>query len=119
LEFGWNVQKLRVAYGDSRFLHRGNIEVAVATHLGTTVITLLFCWLARRSGVKRTWLVIACLVCAYYAFFLTAGVTRGNFFVILNVYHPQWAQAAIPLAAAAFFCLQRQWQAHRCTNAPA
>ena len=66
------------------------------------LVTLLFCWLARRSAVSLTWTMIACGICSLYALFVWGQITPHSFF--MGIYWPAhrmgWIRAAIPLSIA-------------------
>jgi hypothetical protein len=72
------------------------------------LVSMLICWLARRSGVSLLWMTIACLVGATYAQVTYTHVSRHNYMAGLT-FHPQWIRAAIPVGIAVATCLYQRW----------
>jgi hypothetical protein len=73
-----------------------------------TLVSMLICRLARRSGVSLIWMTIACLVGATYALVTYTHVSRHSYFVGLT-FHPQWLRAAIPVGIAVVTCAYQWW----------
>ena len=114
LEWGWDPQKLKAASENPFILGHWTTLVHVASETAFALAALIFCWLARRSGVSLLWMIIACWICSYYGLFLTIGIAPHQLF--LGFYSaPQWGQAAIPLVIAAVASLRyrRRVQAAR------
>jgi hypothetical protein len=85
------------------------------------LVTLLFCWLARRSGVRFVWLALACGICSLEGLVFRAQVTHHDFslgLILINFRHglmpliPELTRAAIPLFIAGVI-YAFQWQAMR------
>jgi hypothetical protein len=89
------------------------------------LVTFLFCWLARRFGVRFFWLVLACGICSLEDLMLQVSLIPHHLLLHLSLpdfhyglFHPilQMAEAAIPLfIAAIIYTFQRQTlrNAHR------
>jgi hypothetical protein len=79
-----------------------------ADYVAIALVTLLFCWLARRSGVSLKWTVIACGICSLYASFVYARIWPHHFALGVT-WTPQWIEAAIPLLiAGAIYAFRRR-----------
>jgi hypothetical protein len=110
LVYGWDAQKIHLAGDDPVVYHRGVILVGVIDYVAIALGTGLFCWLARRSGVGRIWMFIACLTCAAYGVFLNVGVDPHHLFVGLFNSPQHWSQAATPILIALAACLYQYGQ---------
>ena len=99
LGFGWDLKKLHTAADNPVAFHHLVITLHCADYAAIALVTLLFCWLARRSGVSFKWMVIACVICSLYASFVYARIWPHNFAPGIT-WTPQWIRAAIPLLIA-------------------
>jgi hypothetical protein len=108
LGFGWDWKKLHVATDNPVAFHHLVLALHGADYVAIALVTLLFCWLARRSGVSLKWMVIACAICSLYASFVYARIWPHNFEVGIT-WTPQWIEAAIPLLiAGAIYAFRRR-----------
>jgi hypothetical protein len=111
LGYGWNWTKLPAA-DNSIAIHHLQVAVVCAHYIAVAVVTLCFCWLARRAVVNFRWAVIACAICSLYASFSKGTLTPHSFQVGLG-WTPDWIVAAIPfLIAVAVYVFQRRMK-HR------
>jgi hypothetical protein len=108
LGYGWDTKKLHVATNNPVAFHHLAMVVHGADYVAIALVTLLFCWLARRSVVSLKWMVIACVICSLYASFFYARIWP-HFFAMGITWTPQWIKAAIPLLiAGAVYVFQRR-----------
>jgi hypothetical protein len=108
LGYGWDKQKLHVAVNNPVVFHRLVIAVHCADYAAVALVTLLFCWLARRSSVRLLWMMIACAICSLYSLFIWIQVKPHSFSLGVT-WHPHWMRAAIPfLIVGAIVALQRR-----------
>jgi hypothetical protein len=107
LGYGWDLKKLPAA-DNSIAIHHLQVAVVCAHYIAVAVVTLCFCWLARRAVVNFRWAVIACAICSLYASFSKGTLTPHSFQVGL-CWSPDWIVAAIPfLIAGAIYILRRR-----------
>jgi len=99
LGYGWDEKKLHVAADNPAAFHHLVIAVHCADFVAIALVTLLFCWLARRSAVSFKWMMISCGICSLYALIIWVQIRPHNFAVGVS-WHPQWIRAAIPLLIA-------------------
>ena len=108
LGYGWDWKKLHVAADNPVAFHHLVMAVHGADYIAIALVTLLFCWLARRSVVSLKWMMIACVICSLYASFLQA-IIRPHSFAMGISWTPQWIRFAIPLLiAGAIYAFQRR-----------
>ncbi|MFZ0829019.1 MAG: hypothetical protein WAO02_16515 [Verrucomicrobiia bacterium] len=107
LGYGWDREKLHVAADNPVAFHHLVMVLQCADFVAIALVTLLFCWLARRSAVNLTWMVTACVICSLYALFLQV-IVKPHFFAIGIYWPPQWIRAAIPLLIAGAIHLFRR-----------
>ena len=118
LEYGWNMRKLHVALNSPVAFHHFTILFQCMDYVAIALVTLLFCWLARRSVVNLKWMVIACAVCSVVAV-ITYGKIKPHAFLLgfavshvphgTWILHMQWIRGAIPLLiAGAVYAFQRR-----------
>jgi hypothetical protein len=108
LGYGWDTQKLHVATDNPVLFHRMVMAVHGADYLAITLMTLLFCWLARRSVVSLAWRVSACVICSLYALFLSVHI-RPHLISVAFSWTPHWIRAVIPLLiVGAIYIYQRR-----------
>jgi hypothetical protein len=105
--YGWTREKLHAAGDNPVIFHHVFIEVQCADFTAIALVTLFFCWLARRSAVSLGWMLTPCGICSLYALFSRAHVHPHNFAVGITE-SPQWIRAAIPLFIAGAICLRRR-----------
>ena len=112
LGYGWDAKKLHVAADNPVAFHHLVMALQCADFVAIALVTLFFCWLARRSAVNCKWMVTACVICSLYAFFLQV-IVKPHFFAIGVYWPPQWIRVAIPLLiAGAIYICQRQTARH-------
>jgi len=99
LGYGWDEKKLHVAADNPAAFNHLVIAVHCADFVAIALVTLLFCWLARRSAVSFKWMMLSCGICSLYALFIWVQIRPHNFEVGVS-WHPQWIRAAIPLLIA-------------------
>ena len=108
LGFGWNYQKLHVAVRNPESFHHLLLGIRCADYLATALVAILFCWLARRSAVRPTWMVTACAICSLCALFIRVNANPHRLSVLIS-WNPQWVRFAIPLLiAGAIFAFRRR-----------
>jgi hypothetical protein len=108
LGYGWDSKKLHVAADNPVAFHQLVIALHCADCVAIALVTLLFCWLARRSAVSLTWMATACAICSLYALFTHVTIEPHSFAVGIG-WIPQWIRAAIPLlVAGAIYAFQRR-----------
>jgi hypothetical protein len=108
LGYGWDVQKLHVAASSPVTFHHLVIAARVADLVAIALVTLLFCWLARRSAVSLKWMVTACAVCSLYALFTRFHLEPHSFMLGIAP-SPQCLRAAVPLLiAGAIYAFHRR-----------
>lgn len=106
--YGWNDRKLHEAGNNPVIFHHVVIEVHCADFAAISLVTLFFCWLARRSAVSLTWMMTACGICSLCALFIWVQIHPHNFAVGISR-NPQWIRAAVPLLiASAIYARRRQ-----------
>jgi hypothetical protein len=99
LGYDWNQTKLHVAANHRVAFHHMTIAFNCADCAAVALVTLLFCWLARRSAVGFIWLVTACVICSIFTLFVHTYIWPHH--VWLNIAaKPQWFRSAIPLLIA-------------------
>jgi hypothetical protein len=94
--FGWDPKKLHAAASDPAAFHHLSMVAYGADYLATAVVALLFCVLAGRAGVCRSWMVLVCFICAIHSLFMFTYVSPHNYTIGFNS-HPEWLRGAIPL----------------------
>jgi hypothetical protein len=106
LGYGWDLKKLQAA-DNSIAIHHLRVAVVCAHYIAVAVVTLCFCWLARRAMVNFRWAVIACATCSLYASFSKGTLTPHSFQVGL-CWFPNWIGAIPFLIAGAIYIFQRR-----------
>ena len=80
------------------------------------LVTLLFCWLARRAAVKLKWLAISCASCSVAAVITYARIEPHSFsmgFAMNSHLQMPWFRGMIPLLiAGAVYFFQRRTAQH-------
>jgi hypothetical protein len=115
LSYGWNWKKLHVAVNNPVTFHHLNTVFQFMDYLAIALSTLLFCWLARRSGVSLKWMVSACAVCSLCAVIWWGKIEPHSFFAGFSLNsHLQmpWFRGAIPLLVAGLIYVF-QWRTRR------
>ena len=108
LGYGFNSKHLQVAAQNPVIFHYWFMAFHSADYVAIALTTLFFCWLARRSAVSHTWMLIACGICSLCALWTYAFISLHNVTVGLSR-TPQWVRAAIPLlVVGAVYVLQRR-----------
>jgi len=112
LGFGWDWKKLHVAADNPVAFHHLVLALHGADYVAIALVTLLFCWLARRSAVSLKWMVTSCAICSLYALITWGRIEPHSFtlgFTISLSMTQQWIRAAIPLLiAGAIYILRRR-----------
>ncbi len=108
LGFGWDAKKLHTAADNPVAFHHLVITLHCADYAAIALVTLLFCWLARRSAVSLKWMGTSCAICSLYALF-TQAIIQPHFLGLNISWTPHWIRFAIPLAVAgAVYVFQRR-----------
>ncbi|MGA3285194.1 MAG: hypothetical protein ABSD57_12155 [Verrucomicrobiota bacterium] len=108
LGFGWDSKKLHTATGNPVVFQHLVTVVQCADLVAIALVSLLFCWLARRTVVSFKWMLTACAICSLYALFSDAFI-QPNSFVLGLSWTPHWIRAALPLViAGAIYAFRRR-----------
>jgi hypothetical protein len=109
LLFGLGLQvELAIAAHKPDNFHHVFIAMHGADYIAIALVTLLFCWLARRAALSLKWTVIACAICSLYASFTWVTIVPHSIRVGVG-WPPQWIRFAIPLLiAAAMYVFRRR-----------
>lgn len=106
--YGWDDQKLHAAADNPVTFQHLVMALHGADYVAMALVTLLFCWLARRSAVSLWWMVTACVICSVYGLFVYTHL-KPHFFLFGMSWRPQWIRAAIPLmVAGSVYALQKR-----------
>lgn len=106
--YGWDNKKLHAAADNPVAFHHLIMALQGADYLAMTLVTLFFCWLARRSAVTFRWMVTACVICSVYGLFVYTHL-KPHFFSFGVYWTPHWIRAAIPLmVAGAIYAVQKR-----------
>ncbi len=112
LDYGWNWKKLHVAVNNPVTFHHLTTVFQFMDYAAIALVTLLFCWLARRAAVKLKWMAISCAICSVVAVITWAKIEPHSFFVgfTMNSHlHMPWFRGVIPLlVAGAMYVFQRR-----------
>ena len=98
--YGLNQNRLHIATDDPGSFRHIVMAVHCVDYLAIALVTLLFCWLARRSALSRKWILAACVSCSLSAMFSWVSIVPHSLIVGLSS-TPQWIRFAIPLVMAA------------------
>ena len=104
--------RLHVAADNPVVFHHMSMLVHGADCLALALVTLLFCWLARRSGLSFKWTAIACAICSIYALFTWINIVPHS--LSLGFSFPPhgsspWIRLAMPLVTVALvYAFQRR-----------
>jgi len=112
LGFGWDPKKLHASAANPVVFRHLVIAIQCADSIAIASVTLLFCWLARRSAVSFKWMTTACAICSVYALFGNAFI-QPHAFVIGLSWTPHWIRAALPLLIAGVIYFFRRRAAQR------
>jgi len=107
LGYGGNEQRLHVASDNPVTFHHLVMAIHSADYIAMALVTLIFCWLARRSAVGLRWMLAACGICSLYAMFIMVHV-KPHVFAVGIYDRPQWIRAVIPLLVASVICAHRR-----------
>ena len=111
LGYGLYGKKLHVMVENPVSFHHFVIAFHCTDYIAIALVTLLFCWLARRSAVSLTWTIIACGICSLCALFVWGYITPHSFFLGFS-WPPHWMgwiRSAIPLSiASAIYAFRRR-----------
>jgi hypothetical protein len=112
LGYGWNWKKLHAVVNNPVAFHHLATVYQFMDYAAIALVTLLFCWLARRAFVGLKWMVVSCAICSLCAIIWWGRIEPHSFFMgfSLNSHlHMPWFRGAIPLlVAAAMYVLQRR-----------
>jgi len=112
LGFGCDPKKLHTSAANPVVFRHLVIVIQCADSIAISLVTLLFCWLARRTAVSFKWMTTACAICSVYALFSNAFI-QPHAFVIGLSWPPHWIRAALPLLIAGAIYLSRRRAAQR------
>lgn len=98
--YGLNQNRLHIAIDDPGSFRHIVMVVHCVDYLAIALVTLLFCWLARRSALSLKWTLAACVSCSLSAMFSWVSIVPHSLIVGLSS-TPQWIRFAIPLVIAA------------------
>ena len=118
LGYGWNWKKLLVVVDNPVAFSHLTTVYQFMDYAAIALVTLLFCWLARRAMVKLTWMVVSCAICSVCAMIWWGRIEPHSFFMgfSLNSHlHMPWFRGVIPLlvAGAVYVCQRRSSQRFR------
>ena len=112
LGYGWNWKKLHMVANNPVAFHHLAVAFQFMDYSAIVLVALLFCWLARRSGVSLKWMVTACTICSVVAVIMYAKLEPHSFFLGFSMnshLHMPWYRGAIPLlVAGAVYVFQRR-----------
>jgi len=101
LDYGWDSKKLHVLVNDPAIFNYFVLVFHFMDYIALVLVTLLFCWLARRAAVGSRWMVIACVICSVLTLITWGKIEPHSFFMGFTAdshLHLQWIRGAIPLA---------------------
>ncbi|MGD0086219.1 MAG: hypothetical protein ABSC24_03740 [Verrucomicrobiota bacterium] len=115
LGYGWNWEKLHVVVNNPATFHHLATVYQFMDYAAIALVTLLFCWLARRAVVKLKWMVVSCAICSVCAMIWWGRIEPNSFFLgfSLNSHlHMPWFRGVIPLlvVGAVYVCQRRSRQ---------
>ena len=121
LGFGWDGKKLGAAWANPHVFHYLVLAVNGADMVAVGLVTLVFCWLGRRSAVSFPWILTACVICSLYALVIYVRIQPHNFTVgfYRNLWCINWVKAAIPLLMAGGIYAGRRRKARTFFEKPA
>ncbi len=106
--YGLRSQQLHIAAGKPDSFHHIAIAVHCADFVAIALVTLLFCWLARRAALSLKWTAVVCSICLLYALFAWVRIVPHSLTVGVS-WTPQWIRSAIPLLiVATMYTLRRR-----------
>jgi hypothetical protein len=112
LGYGWNWKKLHMVANNPVAFHHLAVTFQFMDYSAIVLVALLFCWLARRSGVSLKWMVTACTICSVVAVITWGKLEPHSFFLGFSMnshLHMPWYRGAIPLlVAGAVYVFQRR-----------
>jgi len=97
--YGWDGHKLHTAANNPVAFHHMVIAVHCADYAAIAAVTLLFCWLSRRSAAGFKWMMVACGICSLYALFIWIQIRPHNFTLGVS-WQLHWIRAIVPLMIA-------------------
>ncbi len=114
LGYGLNSNRLHMAGDRPESFHHIFLAVHCTDYIAIALVTLLFCWLARRSALGFKWIATSCVICSLCALFVRVTIVP-HFFGLSASSSPQWIRSAVPLLIAAAMYARRR-QTTRCFN---
>lgn len=111
----WYGKKLPEAMKNPAIFHYSALALHCMDYVAVALVTLFFCWWARRLLVGCTWMVIACGICSLYASFIWAKLTPHSWSLGFTLPPPHWIsfKSAIPLLIAGVIYVLHRWRTHR------
>jgi hypothetical protein len=106
--YGLDSNQLHIAADNSGRFHHIVVAVQCTDYIAIALVTLLFCWLARRSALNLKWTVAACSICSLYAAFSQLSIVPHSLSLRVQ-WTPQWIRSAIPLLIVATIHTIRRW----------
>ena len=112
LGYALDENRLHVAADNPVVFHHMFLLVHGADCLALALVTLLFCWLARRSGLSFKWTAFACAICSIYALFTWIKIVPHSLslgFSLPPHGSSPWIRLAMPLVTVALvYTFQRR-----------
>ncbi len=107
-----------VVAGEGDGLNLIALGIRTSWYLALALMTLMFCWLARRSGAGIRWALAACAVCSFQSFFGFYQIVPHATTIGYSL-SPNWLGPLTPLAigAATYFLHRRA--GHKLEASPA
>jgi hypothetical protein len=115
LGYGWNWKKLGMVVNNPVTFHHLFMAYQCMDYAAIALVTLLFCWLARRSGVSLKWMVTACAICSLGAVIWWGKIEPHSFFLGFSLNSGlamPWSRGAVPLLVAGLIYVF-QWRTRR------
>ena len=109
--YGLDPHQLGMAADNSVSFRHMAMAVYGTDYIAIALVTLLFCWLARRSALSLKWTVVACAICSLYALFSRVTIIPHSFSLGIS-WAPQWIRSVIPLVVVSVTYASR-WRTER------
>ncbi len=100
MSYGLDSNQFHMAADNPGRFHHIFVAVHCTDYIAIALVTLLFCWLARRSALSLKWTVTACLICSLYALFSQLTIVPHSLSLGVH-WTPQWIRSVIPLLIVA------------------
>jgi hypothetical protein len=106
--YGLDSKQLHIAADRPGSFHHIFLAVHCTDYIAIALVSLLFCWLARRAALSLKWTVTACSICSLYSLFSRVTIVPHSLVVGVS-WAPQWIRFAIPLLiSATVYALRRR-----------